>query len=159
MPASDIRGRARRSDDPLGVWANCTLVSKNILLASTPAPRRPRKTFCGLHLLAPPHPTLLRCSEGRGSPRTSRKVWCCFYHMFSFKSPSDRHRTNCLWQSRVPGVCSAEPSSAPLTHTGAWQRLAEVTILPVFPVLDLVLAKKMAAWISSWKQIRTIEIL
>lgn len=53
-------------------------------------------------------------------------------------------------------VCVVQkPSSVPLTHTGACKRLAEGTILPVFPVLDLVLAKKMASWISSRKQIRT----
>lgn len=45
MLASDIRGRARRSGSPLGVWANCTLVSRNILLTSIAAPQGPRKTF------------------------------------------------------------------------------------------------------------------
>lgn len=52
-------------------------------LTSIPAPGGPGKTFCGLLLLAPSHPTLLRCSEGRSSPLISRKLLMLFLsHVF-----------------------------------------------------------------------------
>lgn len=56
------------------------------LLTSITAPCRPRKTFCDLCLLAPSHPTLLRCSERRSSTLNSRKLLMLFLSRFHLSS-------------------------------------------------------------------------
>jgi len=69
---------------------------------------------------------------------------------FHLNSPAtDTNQLPVVKQRESQGCVAQEPFSAPLTRTGVGQGLAEGTIPPVPPALDLALAKKMAAWISS----------
>lgn len=137
------------SNNLLGVWANCTLISRNVFIDIISTIRAKKKHFVSCASLL--YPTLPFCDVQNRISTDFQNAFDAFsITHFNLNSPAtDTILIAC--GKTVPRLGSTETLLSSARLHRSMSGLAEGTILPVSPALDLLLARKMAACISSWK--------